>query len=292
MPQNDGGCPITGYKVEKCDFKRKSYVKAGTTDANTLTLKVTGLVEGNKYLFKVYAENEIGLSEPVESQEPVTAKLPFDPPGPPVDLKAEDVTKDTATITWGPPEFNGGSPVTGYYVEKKSGKRWTKVNKKATAELSLTMKDLIQKDKYEIQVFAENAAGVGKPCKSIDFIAKDQFDVPGQPGKPTVDEIRADSADLSWTAPTTDGGAPITNYVVEMRKPGDRKWTLMNKGTPVSETSFTVTDLKEETEYEFRVTAENKAGQGPPSLPSDTNKYSKYGWLFCSAKPKCIICLF
>ena len=34
------------------------------------------------------------------------------------------------------------------------------------------------------------------------------------------------------------------------------------------ETRFTVRDLYEDTQYEFRVSAENKAGCGQPSLPS------------------------
>ena len=76
-PENDGGSAITGYLVEKADGKRRNFTSAGSTDAQTLKMKVTKLYEGNEYLFRVIAENAIGQSEPVTMDEPITAKLPF-----------------------------------------------------------------------------------------------------------------------------------------------------------------------------------------------------------------------
>ena len=37
---------------------------------------------------------------------------------------------------------------------------------------------------------------------------------------------------------------------------------------PVKEITFQCTDLYDDTEYEFRVSAENRVGSGPPSAPS------------------------
>lgn len=77
VPENDGGSPITGYSMEKRDVKKSAYTSAGTTDADTLTLKATRLIEGNEYFFKVYAENDIGTSDPAETEDPIKARLPF-----------------------------------------------------------------------------------------------------------------------------------------------------------------------------------------------------------------------
>ena len=63
--------------VERRDAKKSAWVNAGTTDAKTLTLKVTKLTEGNEYFFRVYAENEIGQSEPAQNDDAIMAKLPF-----------------------------------------------------------------------------------------------------------------------------------------------------------------------------------------------------------------------
>ena len=51
---------------------------------------------------------------------------------------------------------------------------------------------------------------------------------------------------------------------------------VANKDVKVSDTKWTVPGLQEGKEYEFRVTAENKAGQGPPSAPSKPAKYGEY----------------
>ncbi len=76
-PESDGGAPITEYQVEKCDAAKQAFFSAGNTDAATRTLKVTKLIEGHDYNFRVYAENEIGQSDPCASTEPIKARLPF-----------------------------------------------------------------------------------------------------------------------------------------------------------------------------------------------------------------------
>jgi titin len=76
-PKHDGGSPITGYTIEKADTKRKNFTSAGTVDADCRQFKATKLIDGTEYLFKVCAENAIGLSEPAALAEPVTARLPF-----------------------------------------------------------------------------------------------------------------------------------------------------------------------------------------------------------------------
>ena len=51
--------------------------QVGDTKADTLTIKATKLTEGHKYFFRVVAENEIGVSDPCTTDDPITAKLPF-----------------------------------------------------------------------------------------------------------------------------------------------------------------------------------------------------------------------
>ena len=149
------------------------------------------------------------------------------------------------------------------------------MNKKPTADLFLQIDNLIELEAYEFRVRAENKAGVGEPCEPIGFIAADPFDPPGQPGIPDVTDMTPDSMKLTWEAPDDDGGSPITNYIVEKRIQGEVKWSVVNRNVPCPEETFTVTGLRPETLYEFRVTAENKAGQGPPSDPSKPFKYGE-----------------
>lgn len=88
---------------------------------------------------------------------------------------------------------------------------------------------------------------------------------------------------LTWKAPKDDGGSPITNYVLELRSEGAYKWKRVTKST-IESTSYTVKGLEEDTVYEFRVAAVNKAGQGPYSentMPvKPRERVGKYWYLF------------
>lgn len=59
----------------------------------------------------------------------------------------------------------------------------------------------------------------------------------------------------------------MTGYYVERKSSFSPRWVKADKER-VPETSLKAKDLIEENEYEFRVTAENKAGLSEPSPPS------------------------
>ncbi|MDP6496211.1 MAG: fibronectin type III domain-containing protein, partial [Dehalococcoidia bacterium] len=85
---------------------------------------------------------------------------------------------------------------------------------------------------------------------------------PTAPGTPTeVFAIPSDvSAVVAWTAPTSDGGSPITLYTVTS-VPGGLTATTTS-------TSTTVTGLTQNTAYTFTVTATNAAGTSASSEAS------------------------
>ena len=201
----------------------------------------------------------------------------LDKPGPPINLKPTDLTKTSTVLKWDPPKDDGGSPITGYYIERMNpyGTRWVKVNKEPITERKMPIDDMEEGNEYKFRVMAENAAGVGEPCEPISVIAKDPFDPPEAPGQPIVEDIMPETADLAWAPPASDGGAPIENYVVEFRAVGEKKWRRANQGVPVPDPKWTAPGLKKEVDYEFRVAAENKAGTGPFSPPSEARKYGE-----------------
>ena len=59
---------------------------------------------------------------------------------------------------------------------------------------------------------------------------------------------------------------PVSGYYVERKASYSSRFSKVNK-KPVKDTTLTLDDLEEGTEYEFRVSAENKAGVGEPCEP-------------------------
>ena len=72
---------------------------------------------------------------------------------------------------------------------------------------------------------------------------------------------------ITWTPPASDGGSPITHYIVEKKDKTSTRWVRAHRDT-VKETTLKVEDLTLGNEYQYRVAAVNKAGQGPFSEPS------------------------
>lgn len=80
------------------------------------------------------------------------------------------------TLTWYPPEDDGGSQVTGYIVERKEVRadRWVRVNKVPVTMTRYRSTGLIEGLEYEHRVTAINARGTGKPSRpSKPIVAMD-----------------------------------------------------------------------------------------------------------------------
>ena len=92
-------------------------------------------------------------------------------------------------------------------------------------------------------------------------------DVPSAPDAPQVTEVFGDHCVLTWKAPSSDGGCPLSGYTIERSQKNANRWLPINR-EPISDTTAKVTDLSEGTDYEFRIVAANKAGTSKASAPS------------------------
>lgn len=114
---------------------------------------------------------------------------------------------------------------------------------------------------------AVNRYGDSDPLEANkSIIAKDPFDCADAPGVPEIVDWDKDHADLKWTPPLDDGGAPIDEYLIEM-KAGNGDWMPATK-VPADQLTATVDNLRPGQTYQFRVKALNKAGESRPSDPS------------------------
>lgn len=77
------------------------------------------------------------------------------------------------------------------------------------------------------------------------------------------------SITLSWSKPVYDGGAPIIGYSLDLRLKSDADpekptegWKRIDTHGPLVLTEFTIIQLDEKKEYEFKVSAQNQVGWG------------------------------
>lgn len=90
---------------------------------------------------------------------------------------------------------------------------------------------------------------------------------PDAPDKPIVEDVTSNSMLVKWNEPK-DNGSPIIGYWLEKREVNSTHWSRVNK-TPISSLKTKVDGLLEGLTYVFRVCAENAAGPGKFSPPSD-----------------------
>jgi hypothetical protein len=151
-PADDGGSPMTGYRVTVSPGGATVEVTAPDTD-----IVVAGLTNGVAYTFTVAAENTVGYGPESAVAGPVTPEGPATVPGAPTGVSA--VAGDgEATVSWVPPADVGGSPVTTYRVTVSPGGVTVEVAAPAT---EVVVDNLTNGVSYTFTVAAENAVGFG-----------------------------------------------------------------------------------------------------------------------------------
>lgn len=85
--------------------------------------------------------------------------------------------------------------------------------------------------------------------------------VPGAPTSVTGSVASSSQVNLSWTAPTSNGGASISDYLVQYTSDNGATYETFTASASTS-TSRNITGLTAATTYKFRVAAKNSVGYG------------------------------
>jgi len=257
-PASNGGAAISDYLVE---YNSGSSWTTFTRSASTATtVRVTGLINGTSYSFRVSAINSAGTSTPSTASALV---LIATVPGAPTSLTTTS-GNSRVDLAWSAPASNGGAAISDYLVEYNSGSGWTTFVRSASTATSVRVTGLTNGTSYSFRVSAVNEVGTGTTSTATSSVL-----VATAPGSPTSlsGTGGVDFVDLTWSAPASNGGSPITDYVVEYST--GSSWTTYVR-TASTATSVRVPSLTTGTNYTFRVSAKNLFGTSDPVATSSS----------------------
>lgn len=207
-PEDDGGSDLTGFLVERRDPKMHTWRQPVETASSKC--ECVGIMEGQEYLFRVIAKNKYGLGPPVELG-PIKAVDPqgecyvyfhsmdvgdfvfrsgvkcgsvFEtsflcgfagPPSYPEKFHYTERTKNSITFVWKPPRNDGGSPIIGYFVEKKrqDQQAFEPCNTEICPNMTMTVEGLDDAWMYEFRIKCANLIGESEPSIPLTVVIQD-----------------------------------------------------------------------------------------------------------------------
>jgi|GEM_PF-3812497 len=257
-PADDGGSAITEYLLEYSTDQATwgtAYTGAETsTSVNTLNGGIT-------YYFKVAAKNASSGYGAFSNECSATTLTPV--PNAPTGLSITDKTATTATLTWTAP---AGS-ILRYAVEwGESGEAFSFSDTTHTIPLQITGLDTATA--YDVRVLAENTGGWSTASAALSFTTP--ATVPLAPPQPTLNVMGSAQINVSWEAPSSDGGSAIAFYVVRYEVSGSGSPSTVMEATR----AVTLSGLQTHTTYSVTVQAYNAMGFSASSAAAEATTFA------------------
>ena len=200
---------------------------------------VTGLQGNQRYLFRLCAKSDAGISRCVEifaTSGPVV-------PGPPgIPRMLGDATATSFSLAWSAPSETGGSSISGYVLQGDL------VDRFEVTQSKVLVQGLEPDSRYRFRVCARNVAGLGGWSEWSELL-RTAPKAPGQPARPRATAASATSIEVTWED-TTPGAWEVA---VERNCGGEI--TRRCKAPPLL-----VKNLARFTSYVFRVRAVGSTG--------------------------------
>ena len=258
-PASDGGAPINDYNVyQGTSPGSETGAPVGGSPVTATSTTVTGLANGTTYYFNVAAVNGIG-------QGPASAEVsavPVTRPDPATGLTATPGDSQV-TLSWAAPASDGGAPISDYNVYQGTSpgsETGAPVGGSPVTTTSTTVTGLANGTTYYFNVAAVNGVGQGPASAEVSATPA------AMPGAPVRLAATAGNAQvtLSWTAPTSNGGLPVTGY--HLYAGTTANFSGESSVATLTGTVVTVTGLANGTTYYFKVAAVNRIGEGPGTV--------------------------
>lgn len=241
----DGGSEITGYRIVSVPDN-----KIQTVGPDITSVTMTGLKNGTSYTFRVFGVNAIGFSGQSNSITPYP--LPGNPKiGVPV------IGNTIVTLSWTAVPGAVASPITAYKLTRSDDETFLLTiggGNSGTCEITegLTIGT-------PVTFYVRSVSAIGQSALATP-ITVTPLGLPGAPGSFTATPImtgpvanQGKFATLAWTAPDSNGGTPITGYIITYNS-----FTSPLIGASVR--TFLATGLTNGAEVTFNIIAKNKIG--------------------------------
>ncbi|MGI9132044.1 MAG: fibronectin type III domain-containing protein [Candidatus Nanopelagicaceae bacterium] len=272
-PASNGGSAITDYKYST-DSNAKWKLRTDGGPSTSSPIIVTERSASNGALgnglttFSICAVNGAEVLATCANPSNLKTATSGTPTAPTINSITTGNGQLSVSLT--APTSNGGASITNYGYST-DGTTFTALSPAVTTSsgtFSVTVPNLTNGTTYSITFAATNTASGtpawGTPSNTLS----------GTPtGPPTApSSISASSGDtvvnLSWGAPSSNGGLSITGYFIEKQEAG--VWSTVISNTNSTSRTYQVTGLTNGTTYSFRVSAINSFGTGPAATSSAT----------------------
>ena len=269
-PESHGGSLVTGYKIEVSTDGTNFMDLVAHTMSTATFYQHTGLSRGDERHYRVTAITDrfpVGTVSEVVRGETGTPPA-ITAPSAPRSLTAMADEQTTINLSWTAPESTGGTPITGYQIEVSPNgtSEWTDLadNTESTAT-TYSHTGLSASTTRHYRVSAINIVDTSTPSDvaMATTAAVATATAPGAPTSLTATASGQTTINLSWTAPTSTGGAAITGYKIEVSTDGGGTFTQLvaSHSTP----PYAHTGLSAATTRHYRVSAINSVNTGPVS---------------------------
>lgn len=259
-PLDNGGGTITSYTVDWSVDGGDTWIGTMRVTAPIQYAFLTGLTGDVVHTVRVRATNAYGTGPDATSTVTPTG---LRVPGSPRNLWV-NAGYNSASLYWSTPSTNGGSPITGYHVEHSvdGGDSWVRSALLSASSRAHSLTGLAGGVPHRFRVIAVNSVGESVPSAVVEK-------TPLAPSAPTAPRgfygfVSNNIAYLSWSSPSSNGGSPITGYVVQMSSDNGNSWSTAAT-TAASVRYARVSGLVGGRAYMFRASAVNAVDTGVPS---------------------------
>jgi hypothetical protein len=259
-PASIGSSSLSGYWLQA--YLNGSYVAQTKVGPSVLSGTIVGLT-AQAYTFTVKAYSTSATS-PASKVLGATPRVPTTPSAPTL---SGTPANGSVNLAWNAGS-NGGSTITNYMITATQngaqvGTQNVPTNGQNVTSWTGAYSGLTNGQAYAFTIQAQNAVGTGAVSNAVTVTPN----VPSPPGPPTgvaivqSPDLGANRYTVSWSAPASNGGAPITQYSIRISLNGTyvtaQATTLL--WTPVT--------LSSSGKYSIVVAATNSAGTSAYSSP-------------------------